>query len=253
MAFEQNKLDRSALQTRGIFNKYVYETDDTVADVQAPNYFAESRFVEIDGPDTNGMGWLGGVIECKCSDGYIIGQIGDGGTVVSLLSGPDTVLKSTLGWETIFDTSYPDQANALSVDANTWTRIPNDGTQLSVSTDLPDGVSSFYDGLNQKFVFDNTRSFFTISVAFSIIPVSADAVVEIRSLIDTSPTPSNFFGPTKSPLVNNAGENSPQFLLSTEIPVSQNVFDNGLYYEIRCTSDCIIFQSAYIINKVMQK
>lgn len=79
MAFTQYKLDRSVLQARGIFNKYIYETDDTIAEVLTPNYFAESRFIQIDNDQTNGMGWSGGVIECSCSDGYLIGKMSNDG------------------------------------------------------------------------------------------------------------------------------------------------------------------------------
>lgn len=79
MAFNQNKLARSIIQTQGIYNKYVYETDDTIADVTTAGYFSESRFIDIDGPQTNGMGWVGGIIECQCSDGYFIGVISEDG------------------------------------------------------------------------------------------------------------------------------------------------------------------------------
>ncbi len=81
--FDQKKLDRSVLQSRGIFNKYVYETNDTIATVQTTGYFLESRFALIDGDLTNGMGWNGGIIECQCSDGYFIGRInGSTGTLL---------------------------------------------------------------------------------------------------------------------------------------------------------------------------
>lgn len=73
MPFNQFTIDVASVQSRGIFNKYVYETADTMADVQAPGYFSASRFAISDGPNTNGDGWHGGVIECKCSDGYLIG------------------------------------------------------------------------------------------------------------------------------------------------------------------------------------
>lgn len=75
MAFTQFKLDRSVLQARGIFNKYVYETDDTIAEVLTSGYFASSRFATTDNDETNGMGWSGGIIECSCSDGYLVGKM----------------------------------------------------------------------------------------------------------------------------------------------------------------------------------
>lgn len=95
MAFNQLKLDRSVLQSRGIFNKYVYETDDTIEEVQATGYFSESRFKEIDNDSTNGKGWNGGIIECSCSDGFFIAKIdGDTGSVSDALpSGNEVVDK----------------------------------------------------------------------------------------------------------------------------------------------------------------
>ncbi len=86
MPFEQFKLDESVNQSRGIFNKYIYETsDDTIAEVLATGYFADARF--IDDP-----GWIGGVMECQCSDGYIITQIEAGGTVTNIGVGSGFVL-----------------------------------------------------------------------------------------------------------------------------------------------------------------
>lgn len=79
MAFNQESLDRVAIQSRGIFNKYVYETSDSKADVLVAGYFSQSRFSIIDNDETNGKGWNHGIIECNCSDGVVIAQI-DGAT-----------------------------------------------------------------------------------------------------------------------------------------------------------------------------
>ncbi len=70
MTFDQKKFSKSVEQTRNIFNKYVYKTNDTVSDVIVPGYFAESRF---NGED----GWIGGIIEVQCSDGYAIIEISE--------------------------------------------------------------------------------------------------------------------------------------------------------------------------------
>lgn len=90
MAFSQFKLDRSVLQTRGIFNKYVYDTDDTIEQVLSANYFAQSRFAETDNDETNGMGWNGGVIDCSCSNGFFTGQM-DGTGTLSNVSGTSSI------------------------------------------------------------------------------------------------------------------------------------------------------------------
>ena len=77
MAFEQFKLDKSINQSRGIFDKYVYQTDDAIAAVEAAGYFAKSRFAIDDD-------WVGSVIECQCLDGYIFGTIGSDGSLNTL-------------------------------------------------------------------------------------------------------------------------------------------------------------------------
>ena len=79
MAFEQAKLERSVSQSRDIFNKYIYKTSDSKSIVSSLGYFSASRFAAIDGDGSDSPGWVGGIIECFCSDGYLIGQIqGDG-------------------------------------------------------------------------------------------------------------------------------------------------------------------------------
>jgi hypothetical protein len=86
MAFNQSKLTRSVEQSNGIFNKYVYETDDAMAEIQSDGYFIASRFARYDSDDTNSMGWHHGIIEAQCSNGYLIGLIdGDTGSLSPLI------------------------------------------------------------------------------------------------------------------------------------------------------------------------
>jgi hypothetical protein len=88
--FNQSKIARSVAQAQDIFNKYIYETTDTRAQVQAIGYFAACRFAQIDSPDTNGNGWHRAVIEANCSDGYLIGSIdGSTGTLTATLPAAD--------------------------------------------------------------------------------------------------------------------------------------------------------------------
>lgn len=95
MAFTQFTIDRSSVQSRGIFNNYVYRTTDTMAQVKAAGYFSACRFAESDGPDSNGYGWNGGIIECFCSDGYLVGQMNaTAGTISGLITSPAVI---TLG------------------------------------------------------------------------------------------------------------------------------------------------------------
>ena len=73
MSFTQFKLDIATEQARGIFNTYVYETDDSIANIQAVGYFSRSRFADTD-PD-----WLKAKIGAQCSDGFVTGFIDSSG------------------------------------------------------------------------------------------------------------------------------------------------------------------------------
>lgn len=92
MAFNQEKIDRATDQSRGIFNTYVYRTEDTIAEVEAPGYFEACRFAVIDGPQTNSKGWDGGVVECRCADGFMLGIMdGSTGTLYGAFSYPTVI------------------------------------------------------------------------------------------------------------------------------------------------------------------
>lgn len=121
MPFQQAKLDRSVLQTRDIFNKYIYESElDTVAQVTANGYFSASRFASIDNDQTNGMGWRGGVIEARCLDGYIIGEVSsDGGTLTPL-----SVVSSSIDLQSHFK-SIAERDDYFSQDEN-YNRLVDD-------------------------------------------------------------------------------------------------------------------------------
>lgn len=75
MAFTQFSLDKASSQSRDIFNVYVYQTDDLIADVKSAGYFSGARFEQLDGPETNSNGWGDGYIICNCGDGEFVGVI----------------------------------------------------------------------------------------------------------------------------------------------------------------------------------
>ena len=92
MSFDQSKIAQSSVQAQDIFNKYVYETDDTCLEVQSAGYFQACRFAQVDGANTNGNGWQNGIIEARCSDGYLVGMIdGQTGTLTGQFRAPSTV------------------------------------------------------------------------------------------------------------------------------------------------------------------
>ncbi|MAF43432.1 MAG: hypothetical protein CMI54_04585 [Parcubacteria group bacterium] len=243
MPFQQFKLDRSVQQTRGIFDKYVYSPDngDTIADILQAGYFDDSRFV-------NDPDWVGSLIEIE-ADEYFLGRVQSDNSVVSVIP---NISSTSLGWEFIIDTEYPNEANGLDISADTWTRIPNDGTQIPQATDLPVGVTSFYDEINDKLDFDELDAWFDINILFAVVPLTSNANIQVRGLIDASPSPLPFYGPTVFPLVVDSGEAN-VLVVASKTPTTQNVFHNGVYYEVNCSSDCVLYQSAYLISKQVQK
>ena len=154
MAFTQFKLDRSVLQARGIFNKYIYETTDTIAEVTTANYFADSRFITTDNDETNGMGWSGGIMECSCSDGYIVGQISvDGLSLTNALpSGSDII-------STLLDGQVP------KYDSGSDTLIYSGATVDS----------------DNKWTFDETAEFPSGSISLSDVITLSEAGTELFS------------------------------------------------------------------------
>jgi len=93
MPFKQFKLDRSSEQARGIFNEYVYETQDPCEEVLTAGYFTEARFKILDGPQVNSDGWDGGIIFIQCDDESFYGKIiDDGDSVEKITTGGDDSL-----------------------------------------------------------------------------------------------------------------------------------------------------------------
>ncbi len=78
MTFTQYKLEETVHQARGIFNEFIYKTDDTRADVQGAGYFSSSRF-------SDSANWIGSLITCSCSDGFITGSINESSTLIDPL------------------------------------------------------------------------------------------------------------------------------------------------------------------------
>ncbi len=128
MAFQQFKLDKSVNQSRGIFDKYIYNPDnnDLISDIITPSYFGRSRFI-------NDEEWVGSIIEVSASDGYAILRIVNGGTV--------TLYDSTAG-----SSLTPEQVAALNSILNlsdTYVPIKSDadgGLVDSQLSQLPDGT-----------------------------------------------------------------------------------------------------------------
>jgi hypothetical protein len=81
MPFNQSKLAKSVDQTQDIFDKYVYKTEDSLAEVTSSGYFSQSRFSGTEG-------WAEGYIDAMTADGYAFLQISrDGNSAMAVSSG----------------------------------------------------------------------------------------------------------------------------------------------------------------------
>lgn len=71
-----------------------------------------------------------------------------------------------LGWVTIGDTQYPNEVNALELDANVRTKLTNSsGVFVNVTQTV--GALIWWNTVSQKFVFDNLGDSFEITIEFS--------------------------------------------------------------------------------------
>lgn len=163
MAFTQFKLDVATEQSRGIFNQYVYETTDTVAETQETDYFAQSRFASLD-PD-----WFGSFITCKCSDGIFTGEITTGGTITPIPTGSDPTF-TTLTEGQVPKTNATEQLiyGGATVDPTTeeWTfdkaiNVPAGTINIGEAVSLSEGKADLIvvDRIKDKMAFSVNSDF----------------------------------------------------------------------------------------------
>ena len=80
MSFIQQKIVKIASQSE-IFDKFIYATEDTLADVVVAGYFSACRY----NIESN---WTGSVVQVKCSDGLGKGYIDTNGDLVMWFTTP---------------------------------------------------------------------------------------------------------------------------------------------------------------------
>ena len=162
MSFTQLRLSKSINQSRGIFDKYIYETDtDTIETVTSDGYFDQSRF--IDKPR-----WQDSIIECLCSDGYIVGRISGNGIVVLLVSDGDITTELL--------------AFSMSDQQPTGLDTP---LQIEFGEAQGSGSDPFQIDANGKLTINETRLFnITLTFSLSRTTSTGNAIIFIRFLID---------------------------------------------------------------------
>jgi len=116
MSFVQTKLTKSSNQSLGIFDKFIYSTGDTMDEVMVDGYFNNSKYLT---DEYSGDDWVGGVIECLCSDGFFIGKVTEAGnTVLSVMRGI-----SASESETLKHVRYDPELDSLIADVDVYIKL----------------------------------------------------------------------------------------------------------------------------------
>jgi hypothetical protein len=131
MSFNQQKIQQVYFQSSNIFDKFIYSTEDTLADVVAAGYFAAARFA-------SSSQWIGSIVEVKCSDGFGKGYIDSNGDLVLLLDSLVHIFSAMTSG--VWTGSYQGVSTPV---INTYYRV----SMTSVTSgDLPDGITDNNDG-----------------------------------------------------------------------------------------------------------
>jgi len=237
--FEQSTFATVGAQSAPPASVYSYTTEDDLSTVTTAGYFEDKQF-QLDEGDWILLYFNGGHAVLRVTS--------DTTTAVPIDFAGDS---SSLGWEFLLDTEYLTPETGFDLTADVWTRIPNNGFQIPTATNLPDGIFSYYDSINDKFNFPLAEQWFDFSINFGIQPSTANATLQVRGLIDTGGG-ANFYGPTIQPLAVDAGESN-IFAIQTSFPVTESVRDNGVYYEVKCSADAKLYLSAYLLSAVVNK
>jgi hypothetical protein len=154
MSFNQFKLSESFNQSRGIFNKYIYESDDQLVKIISPDYFAESRFL-ISEPDK----WKGALIDVSSIDSYVVLKVTDDGLSAE---------QSGVGNNTVITVTGTSKTLSLQ-DRNTFQVLSNASAQTLI---IPPDV-------DVPFKIDDEIDIF--QSGFGVVSIAADAGVTILS------------------------------------------------------------------------
>lgn len=148
------------------------------------------------------------------------------------------------GWASYKDSVYID-TNPLVIPATTQVVLPNNG--LTVLSNFPTGVITFYNNVSQKMVLADQVGSYTIRVRFKVKPVttSTQEFINISYSKETTEVPFSQDIPLR-------GDNQVQDVnVSTEIYGDASIVANGISARIRTsTSEIQIYNVEFVIVKV---
>lgn len=183
MSFDQDKLERSVEQSSGIFNKYVYETSDTIEEIQAFGYFAKSKFARYDNNQTNSKGWMTGVIEAQCSDGYAMGILdGSTGTLTVILSQSSIVSPASQ-----VVVQQPSDLEG-ELDSNKYYLIDGDINMGDIIINIPEGglsIGGLGSSVSRLFSNSNNYTMFNTSVSGTSNLVISGLEIEVSGTLSS--------------------------------------------------------------------
>lgn len=138
MAFDYDRLNRLSIES--IYERFRYDTNDTVSEVQEDGYFELDKF--------NLKNNTAPIIECKCSNGTVIVSVNEQTQAVVTMAvssesgGVSNVSESSGGYGVYGDTQYT--STPLVVTSGATVKLSNNAG--SVIEELPAGSNGFYDG-----------------------------------------------------------------------------------------------------------
>lgn len=147
------------------------------------------------------------------------------------------------GWESVVDTTYTEN-NPLVVNPNTLFQIPINRDSI-LNSELPIGVTQFWDDTANKIVPQNNDDFYIIRLTFTIKPQQNNRVLDFQ--LDIGGTQGVIYEDFKS-LVKGAGTPS---IISEVIPIftkSTFLANAGAFY-IKCNTRLEVYDLSILIIK----
>lgn len=126
-------------------------------------------------------------VDAKTISGLVI----EDDATITLSFSDATSVKSNLppqqrGWATYKDGEYK-VANPFTVPASAQVVLPNNG--IEKIENLPQGVSTFYNTVSQKYVLSDIKGFYNVRVRFKAVANASPSYINLSMSKDTTETP----------------------------------------------------------------
>lgn len=221
-------------------------------------YLSESGIVSNIANATNTRGLQGvkgdrgekGVTGDKGADGLSVQAVSikNNGSIELTMSDSTVITSGTppkqTGWASYKDGAYT-EASPFSVQPTTTTVIPNDAT--STVSNLPIGISTFYNNTSQKMILGDNVGLYSVRVRFKVKPVTLTTpeFLQISYSKETTDIPFEVDVPLR-------GDNTIQSInVNTIIYGDSSLVSNGLSARVKTSTTGIqIYNVEFVIAKI---